>query len=51
MTKMQAGTLLLSQVMDCQAHAINTSPLFTDLVTRFWDCLQIGKLTAYTLCT
>ena len=36
MTKFQAGTILTSQVMDCQVHAIGKviRPLFVDLVTN-----------------
>ena len=35
MTKIQAGNIHTSQVMDCQVHAIGKAmrPLFTDLVT------------------
>ena len=36
MTTFQAGTILTSQVMDCQVHAIGKAirPLFADLVTN-----------------
>ena len=38
MTKVQAGTILTSQVMDCQVHTIGKAirPLF------FWSYMRVG---------
>ena len=43
MTKFQAGTILTSQVMDCQVHAIGKAirPLFADLVTNIFHLLSV----------
>ena len=54
MTKMQTGTLLLSQVNDCQVHAINISPdprshvleLFTN--SQNFDCMCMMYHRGYT---